>query len=52
MLKKKIHKDIAMAQDLMIIELYDNLSNAVIHGGTALWRCYGGKSKRVIRNDF
>jgi len=42
MLKKKIHKDIAMAQDLMIIELYDNLSNAVIHGGTALWRCYGG----------
>ena len=41
-LRKKVHKDTAMAQDLMVIELYNSLPEAVIHGGTALWRCYGG----------
>lgn len=41
-LKKKIHRDTAMAQDLMVIELYSSLPDAVIHGGTAFWRCYGG----------
>jgi predicted nucleotidyltransferase component of viral defense system len=42
MLKKKIHKDTALAQDLMTIELYNSIPEAVIHGGTALWRCYRG----------
>ncbi len=40
-LRKKAHKDTALAQDLMVIELYNALPEAVIHGGTALWRCYG-----------
>ncbi len=41
-LRKKVHKDTALAQDLMVIELYNSIPGAVIHGGTALWRCYGG----------
>lgn len=41
-LRKKVHKDTALAQDLMVIELYNSLQETVIHGGTALWRCYGG----------
>ncbi|MBS3150754.1 nucleotidyl transferase AbiEii/AbiGii toxin family protein [Candidatus Woesearchaeota archaeon] len=41
-LKKRAHKDIAYAQDLIVEELYDYLPEAVIHGGTAIWRCYQG----------
>ncbi len=41
-LRKQIHRDTALAQDLMMIELYNSLPESVIHGGTALWRCYGG----------
>jgi predicted nucleotidyltransferase component of viral defense system len=40
-LRKKSHKDIALAQDILIIELYKKFPDAVIHGGTAIWRCYG-----------
>jgi predicted nucleotidyltransferase component of viral defense system len=40
-LRKKNHKDIALAQDILIIELYKKFPDAVIHGGTAIWRCYG-----------
>jgi predicted nucleotidyltransferase component of viral defense system len=40
-LKKKIHKTIALAQDILIIKMYEKFTNAVIHGGTAIWRCYG-----------
>ncbi len=36
------HKKVAAAQDTMIVSLYTHFSDAVIHGGTALWRCYGG----------
>ncbi len=43
MLKKNIHKKIAFAQDLLIQNVYRIFPNAVIHGGTAIWRCYGGK---------
>ncbi len=41
-LKKKIHKDIAEAQDLIVRELYNFFEKAVLHGGTSIWRCYDG----------
>lgn len=40
-LKKRIHKIVALAQDILIMEVYNNFPAAVIHGGTAIWRCYG-----------
>ena len=41
-LKKKIEKDMAFAQDVVVEELYNNIQDAVLHGGTAIWRCYSG----------
>ena len=42
-LKKKSHKDIARAQDILVETLYNAFNDAVFHGGTAIWRCYNGK---------
>ena len=56
-LKKKFHKDIAYAQDVLVEELYSFFPNAIIHGGTAIWRCYNGNrfsedvDVYIIRND-
>ncbi|MFH1585135.1 MAG: nucleotidyl transferase AbiEii/AbiGii toxin family protein [archaeon] len=41
-LKKQSHKNIAGAQDLIIEEIYKVFDRAVLHGGTAIWRCYSG----------
>ncbi len=41
-LRKKAERDIAYAQDILVGELYKVFDNAVIHGGTAIWRCYKG----------
>ncbi len=41
-LKKKSHKEIAYAQDIFVEELYNSFPRAIIHGGTAIWRCYNG----------
>ncbi|MBI4447486.1 nucleotidyl transferase AbiEii/AbiGii toxin family protein [Candidatus Woesearchaeota archaeon] len=41
-LKKQMHKDIATAQDIIVTELYNVFGDAVLHGGTAVWRCYDG----------
>jgi len=41
-LKKQMHKDIARYQDIIVKELYSVFNNAVLHGGTAIWRCYKG----------
>lgn len=41
-LKKKFQKDLALAQDIIIGHLYKFFPNAIIHGGTAIWRCYSG----------
>jgi len=41
-LKKQIHKNVAVAQDLIIKEMYGIFEKAVLHGGTAIWRCYSG----------
>jgi predicted nucleotidyltransferase component of viral defense system len=42
-LKKELHRKIAYAQDLIVKEVYSVFNNAVLHGGTAIWRCYNGK---------
>jgi predicted nucleotidyltransferase component of viral defense system len=42
-LKREIHRKIAYAQDLVIKEVYSIFDKAVLHGGTAIWRCYNGK---------
>ncbi len=41
-LKKQAHKSIAEAQDIIVKELYAVFDKAVLHGGTSIWRCYGG----------
>ena len=41
-LKKKVHQSIAYAQDLIVEELYRFFPKAILHGGTAIWRCYQG----------
>lgn len=40
-LKKRVHKAITLAQDILVMEIYDSFPNAVIHNDTAIWRCYG-----------
>ena len=42
-LRREVHRKIASAQDLIVKEVYTVLNNAVLHGGTAIWRCYNGK---------
>lgn len=42
-IRKKSHRDIAFAQDKIVEELLRIIPNAVFHGGTCIWRCYGGK---------
>ncbi len=41
-LKKMAHREIAKAQDIVVAALYEVFNNAVIHGGTSIWRCYQG----------
>ena len=41
-LKRQIHKDLARAQDMLVEIVYSLAENAVLHGGTAIWRCYHG----------
>lgn len=43
-LKRRLHKGIAEAQDILVDSIYNIFENAVLHGGTAIWRCY--KSRR------
>ena len=42
-LKRELHRKIAYAQDLIVKEVYSIFDKAVLHGGTAIWRCYFGK---------
>ncbi len=39
-LKKRIHREIAFAQDLLIQEVFRIFDSAILHDGTAIWRCY------------
>ncbi len=40
--KRASHKTLSYAQDLIVQRMYDFFPNAVLHGGTAIWRCYQG----------
>ncbi len=42
MLKKESQKKIARAQDIIVEEMVKSFQGAVLHGGTAIWRCYQG----------
>lgn len=41
-LKRRAHRSIALAQDVLVAQAYDSFPDCVLHGGTAIWRCYGG----------
>lgn len=41
-LKKESHKQVTKAQDIVVETLYKIFDDAVIHGGTAIWKCYKG----------
>jgi len=41
-LKKRMHVEIARLQDETVEILYGIENGLVMHGGTAVWRCYGG----------
>jgi len=41
-LKKRMDVEIAFLQDEVVEILYAIESRLVLHGGTAVWRCYGG----------
>ena len=41
-LRNKKDRKVAFAQDMIVAELYKFFPEAIIHGGTAIWRCYQG----------
>ncbi|MBS3062270.1 MAG: nucleotidyl transferase AbiEii/AbiGii toxin family protein [Candidatus Diapherotrites archaeon] len=41
-LRRQLHRDIAFVQDQVLEIVYALEGKAVLHGGTALWRCYQG----------
>jgi len=62
-LRRASHKEVAKAQDIIVEELYKEFDKAVLHGGTAIWRCYKGNrfsedvdvylhSSTTLINDF
>ena len=42
MLRKRVHVETAMLQDEVVDLIYALEPDAVLHGGTAIWRCYDG----------
>lgn len=42
-LKKRKQLEIALLQDELIQIIYSVCDDVIIHRGTAIWRCYGGK---------
>lgn len=41
-IRRQSHRELAKAQDLMVQALYEAFPEAVLHGDTAVWRCYQG----------
>ncbi len=41
-LRNKKDRELAFAQDIIVAELYKFFPEAIIHGGTGIWRCYHG----------
>ncbi len=42
LLKKREYQDVSKFQDVIIAVLYQIDSRFIIHGGTAIWRCFSG----------
>lgn len=42
-IRKESHKNIALAQDVLVEETIKIIPSTIFHGGTCIWRCYGGK---------
>ncbi len=42
-LKKRSQRDVALFEDVLVKILYEIDITAEIHGGTAIWRCFGGR---------
>jgi predicted nucleotidyltransferase component of viral defense system len=40
--KRKRHREIAIAQDVVVEIFYRVFPQGILHGGTAIWRCYSG----------
>lgn len=40
-LKRRMHVDVAALQDLIVEIVYKLDEHAILHGGTAIWRCFG-----------
>lgn len=41
-LKRRSHISVALAQDILVAQAYNVFPDSVLHGGTAIWRCYQG----------
>lgn len=41
-LKRRSHLAVGLAQDILVQAAYDSIPDCVMHGGTAIWRCYRG----------
>jgi predicted nucleotidyltransferase component of viral defense system len=41
-LRKRQHVQIAQLQDIVVDVIYKIVEHPVLHGGTAIWRCYAG----------
>ncbi len=41
-LKRQIHREIGLVQDRIVEAIYSLEENPVLHGGTAIWRCFQG----------
>jgi len=41
-MRRERHKKIARLQDIIVETLYRVFPRGVLHGGTAIWRCYSG----------
>ena len=42
LLKRREYQDLAKFQDMVVTGLYQADSRIVLHGGTAIWRCFSG----------
>lgn len=42
-LKKRKQLEVAVLQDELMQIIYSISDDIIVHGGTAIWRCYGGK---------
>src|SRR5438445_3864550 len=41
-LRKRLHRTVSAGKDILVAEAYNAFPSAVLHGGTAIWRCYKG----------